>query len=252
MTRAKRALVTGGHAGLGEAFCRALTAAGYEVTSLDRSAPDSAVPWTPLICDLADRSQRDAAIVNLCAGAPFDLVILNAGVSATGRFEAIPMEAHRRVIAVNLEAPMVLCSALAARGALAKGGNLVFISSLSHWTGYPGAASYAASKDAIAIYARSIRKPFRRALGVTVSCAFPGPMRTAHAERHAPEGAKPGRRMPPEEAARRIIAGMTAGKSVIVPGLRAKLVAAYARLFPQRATRAMRKRIFDRLDGEVW
>ena len=63
----------------------------------------------------------------------------------------------------------------------AAGGTVIFVSSLSHRTGYPGAASYAASKGAIAVYAGSIRKPFRRALGVHVACAFPGPMKTEHA-----------------------------------------------------------------------
>ena len=86
---------------------------------------------------------------------------------------------------------MVICATLAARGALARGGHVVFISSLSHMTGYPGAASYAATKDAIAIYAKSIRRPFKRQLGVHVACAFPGPLRTGQAERHAPKGAKP-------------------------------------------------------------
>ena len=252
MTARKRALVTGGHAGLGLAFCRALTAAGYVVTALDRSAPDSAVPWTHRVCDLGDRPQLDAALHHLCAGEPFDIVILNAGVSSTGRFEKIPVEAHRRLITVNVEAPMVLCAALAGNGALAKGGKVLFVSSLAHMTGYPGAASYAASKDAVAVYAKSIRRSFRRALGVHVACAFPGPLRTDHAERHAPKGAKADRRMDPEEAARRIFAAMRWRRSVIVPGVRAKLFAVLGRLFPKLVTRAMRRIVFDRLEREVW
>lgn len=252
MTTQKRALVTGGHSGLGLAFCRILTEAGYHVTALDRSAPDTAVPWTHRICDLGDRPQLDAAVHHLCARGPFDLVVLNAAVSASGRFEAIPMEAHRKLIAVNVEAPLVICAALAARGALARRGRIVFISSLSHMTGYPGAASYAASKDAIAIYAKSIRRPFRRKLGVHVACAFPGPMRTAQAERHAPKGAKAEARMEPEEAARRILAALRWRRRVIVPGWRAKLFAVLGRLFPRLVTRAMRRFIHDRLDGEVW
>jgi short-subunit dehydrogenase len=46
------------------------------------------------------------------------------------------------------------------------GAAMVFVSSLSHFTGYPGAASYAASKDALAIYARSMRK-YAASKGVT-------------------------------------------------------------------------------------
>ena len=251
MTAQKRALVTGGHAGLGLAFCRALTEAGYAVTALDRTAPKSAVPWTHRVCDLRDRAHVDAAVHYLTAGEPFDLVIFNAGVSATGRFEKIPLEVHQRLIAVNVEAPIVLCSELARRGALAKGGHVVFISSLSHMTGYPGAASYAA-KDAIAIYAKSIRRPFRRDLGVHVACAFPGPIRTAQAERHAPKGAKAQSRIAPEEMAQRILAALRWRRKVIVPGTRARIFALTGRLFPKLTARAMRRIVFDRLDREVW
>lgn len=252
MTAQKRALVTGGHAGLGLAFCRALTDAGYAVTALDRTAPKSAVAWTHRVCDLRDRAHVDAAVHHLTAGEPFDLVIFNAGVSATGRFEKIPLDVHHKLIAVNVEAPIVLCSELARRGALAKGGHVVFISSLSHMTGYPGAASYAAAKDAIAIYAKSIRRPFRRDLGVHVACAFPGPIRTAQAERHAPKGAKAQSRIAPEEMAQRILAALRWRRKVIVPGMRARLFAVTGRLFPKLTARVMRRIVFDRLDREVW
>src|SRR5690606_1869804 len=98
----------------------------------------------------------------------------------------------------------------------------------------------------------SIRRPFRRKLGVHVACAFPGPMRTAQAERHAPKGAKADGRMEPEDAARRILAALRWRRRVIVPGWRAKLFAVLGRLFPKLATRAMRRFVHDRLDGEVW
>ena len=45
---------------------------------------------------------------------------------------------------------MVLTSALVRADAVAAGGTLVFISSLSRYVGYPGAATYAATKEEIA------------------------------------------------------------------------------------------------------
>jgi short-subunit dehydrogenase len=180
------------------------------------------------------------------------MVILNAGISATGRFENIPPDAHRNVIAVNAEAPMVLCAGLARIGALSSGGTVIFISSLSHRTGYPGAASYAASKGAVAVYAKSIRKRFRNELGVDVACAFPGPMKTDHAARHAPRGARDEKRMTPDAAARKILRDAASGRAVIYPGSGAKLSAAVGRLLPGPVTRAMRRIIFEKLEGEVW
>ncbi|WP_425419486.1 SDR family NAD(P)-dependent oxidoreductase [Oricola indica] len=252
MTATGKALVTGGNAGLGRAFCAALCDEGYAVTTLDQTAPDGFVPWTHRMCDLSDHAKLDAAIVNLAAVGPFDIVVLNAGISATGRFQAIPLDAHLKLLSVNTEAPLVLCAGLAARGALAPGGRVIFVSSLSHWTGYPGAASYAASKDAIAAYAKSIRKPFRKAFGVRVSCAFPGPLRTRHAARHAPKGASAAHRMEPDLAAGLILKSAKRGFATILPGNRAKMAALAGWLLPRAVTRFMGRTVFRKLDREVW
>jgi NAD(P)-dependent dehydrogenase (short-subunit alcohol dehydrogenase family) len=166
---ARRALVTGGSAGLGAAFVRWLAANGFDVVSLDRDPPrqQSDVPAAAPVsgggsiahiqCDLSDRAQLDAALDDLIAAAPFDLVILNAGISATGRFEEIELAAQLDVVRVNAEAPMIIAARLLGETALVPGAAMGFVSSLSHFTGYPGAASYAASKDALAVFAKGMR-----------------------------------------------------------------------------------------------
>lgn len=252
MSARGKALVTGASAGLGRAMAERLAAAGHDVVGLDRDRPGPDAPFEHLPCDLADRHAVDGVISKLVQHGPFDWMVFNAGISATGAFEAIPPEAHARLLAVNAEAPMVLCARLAAAGALARGGRLVFVSSLSHFTGYPGAASYGASKDALAIYARSIRKPFARALGVSVSVACPGPLRTGHAARHAPEGADASRRMVPDEAARRILAAAGRGGATITPGAAATAFALAGRIAPGPVTALMKRLIHDRLDGPVF
>lgn len=251
MNGVRKALVTGGSAGLGSAFCEILSDSGWHVTNVDRRRP-GAVCGDHVGCDLGDREAVDLLITDLVAAGPFDLVILNAGISASGGFETIPLEAHRRVIAVNAESPIVLCTGLARAGGLARGGSVIFISSLSHQTGYPGAASYAAAKGAVAAYAKSIRTPFKRDLGVSVSCAFPGPLRTDHAARHAPPDADAGKRTSPERAARLILSDAARGRAVILPGTGAKLFAAAGRILPGPVTRAMRRITYDKLDRDVW
>lgn len=245
----KAALVTGGSAGLGRAMVERLLADGWRVVSVDR-AEGAAMPFLErMTCDLADRSAVDALAGRLGAAGPFRLAVFNAGVSATGRFEAIPPEAYRRLMTVNAETPMILAAELVRTGHLA--GPMCFVSSLSHFTGYPGAAAYAASKDALAVYARSVRKPFARR-GVSVTLACPGPLRTEHAERHAPPGADADRRMPPEVAARIILDATLAGRRLVVPGRANRLAALAGRLLPGTMIRQMRRLILDRLDGEVW
>ena len=256
MEMQRTALVTGAAAGLGRALAVRLAKSGSRVIALDRDEEGltSLVDETgahPVLLDLSRADELEAALPELAALGPYESVFLNAGISATGKFEAIPPEIHERVIAVNAVAPMILASGLARHGAFAKPANLVFISSLSHFTGYPGAASYAASKDAIAVYARSIAKPFA-VKGIKTMCVFPGPVRTEHAARHAPAGADAARRMSPDELARRILLAGASRRRVLYPGSAAFVAAFAGRVAPGRMTALMRRVIFEKLDREVW
>ncbi len=250
---AKRALITGAAQGLGRALSELLLADGWQVTAVDISHGEDQVhpALEQLSHDLSDRQSVDALLQHLANAEGFDLVVLNAAVSATGKFEKIPLEAHQRLLRLNAETPMVMAVQLAAAGKLNANARLAFVSSLSHFTGYPGAASYAASKDAIAVYAKSIRKPFLR-IGVKVSCIFPGPMQTEQAERHAPVGAKTEKRMLPKQAASIIFADLKRGKARIIPGAGPGAFAWAGRLAPFVTDRIMRRIIHEKLDRETW
>ena len=257
----KRALVTGSAAGLGRALTERLLADGWAVVGVDRD-PINGVPrdaplaseggdvtpaYSHALCDLANEREVDRLLVDLGSQPPFELIILAAGISATGRFERIPAEAHSRVLAVNAAAPLIMADAML-DGLIAPGGRLVLIGSLASDVGYPGAASYAASKDALAIYARSIAKR-ARARGVSVLTVLPGPIRTDHAARHAPPGARADRRMAPDDLARRILA---ARGGTLRPGAGARLGGLLGRVAPALSTRLMRRALFEKLDREVW
>ena len=242
-----RALVTGGSAGLGAAFVRWLASRGYAVVVLDCDQVEPGAPLADFIqCDLASRTQLDRVLPGLIAAGPYDLVVLNAGISATGRFEEIAARTHLEVLRVNAEAPMVIAARLFEAGAFTPKAAIAFIASLSHFTGYPGAAAYAASKDALAIYASSMRK-VAAARGVSITVAFPGPLRTAHAETYAPEGADPSRRMEPDLAAGLILADVLSGKKTSIPGGANRLAAIAGRILPKPMTGLMRRLVYDRL-----
>jgi short-subunit dehydrogenase len=248
VTRApRRALVTGGSAGLGAASVGWLQANGYEVVVLDRDRPwTGKKPVDFIRCDLASRTELDDVLPELIAAGPYDLVLLNAGINATGKFEALDPRSHIEVLRINAEAPMVIAAGLLEAGACRPGGAMVFVSSLSHFTGYPGAASYAASKDALAIFARSMRK-FAASRRVTLTVAFPGPLKTDHAERHAPEGADGSKRMDPDRAAGLIMTDALAGRKTSIPGAGNRAFAIVGRLFPKPVTAVMRRLIYVRL-----
>ena len=246
----KTALITGAAGGLGRAFAESLVAEGWRIVAVDRveHGGDNVMH---IACDLADPLARERLLPAIVAAGPFDLVIHNAGVSATGAFSTIPAGAYQRLVQVNCEAPIVLTAALMREKMIASGGALLFIASLSHFTGYPGAAVYAASKDALVAYAASIRRACA-AMSVSVSVAYPGPLRTGHAARHAPPDTDEARRMEPAVAARLILDGAYAGRRTIVPGNLNRLHAIAGRLLPRIATMAMRRLIYERLSEARW
>lgn len=254
----KRALVTGAANGLGKSLTLHLAANGYEVVAVDidedglfRLHHDSLDRIIGVNVDFGERNNLTENTNRILARGPFDMAFLAAGISATGRFDKIPAATHANVLAVNTTAPLVLANRLAAENAMNEGSSLVFVSSLSHVLGYPGAASYAASKDAVAIYAKSVRRPFRK-LGIRVCCAFPGPIRTDHAERHSPNGSRASRRTPPSRMAEKIVAAAMKNKAVYYPGFLAKLARLTGGAFPAWVTRRVRRSIFEKLNGEVF
>lgn len=245
---AGRVLITGGSAGLGKAIGDRFQEDGYAVVSVDRSPPVSG-EFVHIECDLSDRAAVMHTLPAIVAAGPFEFVFLNAGASATGPFEDIPVEIMQKLMRLNAEAPMIIASYLMREKSVTAG--LCFVSSLSHFTGYPGAAAYAASKDALAVYAKSVRKPFSAA-GVSVTLACPGPLRTDHAERHAPPDADASKRMAPEAAAAAIVAATKTGRRLIIPGSGPKLFALAGKLAPGFVIRQMRKLIYEKLDKPVW
>ncbi|MDD9910400.1 MAG: SDR family NAD(P)-dependent oxidoreductase [Ahrensia sp.] len=252
-----RALVTGASHGLGRALTQSLLDDGHEVVAVDiDTAPlDALIAESRGACKarLADLASESSVqrLLDVLTDQTFDLVILNAGISATGRFEDIPQSAYERLIAVNLTAPITLASQLVGQNAMAARSTIVFVSSLSHAVGYPGAAVYAATKSGLALYAKGVRRPFAKR-GVRVLTVFPGPIRTDHAERHAPPGAKANRRMAPDKLAGLILKAVRRRKRELYPGMGAAMAKLFGNLAPNAATRAMRKAIFDKLDGPVW
>ena len=87
--------------------------------------------------------------------------------------------------------------------------------------------------------------------GISVSVAFPGPLRTDHAARHAPDGADASKRMTPEDAAAAILKGAIKGKARITPGFAASAAFLAGNIAPGPMAAMMRKVIYDKLDKSV-
>jgi cyclic-di-GMP-binding biofilm dispersal mediator protein len=245
-------LITGGVKGLGCAcLCKALNA-GARVTVLDVDASGLAqLPESVAVirADLSDGADLKEAVDRLKASEPFDIVIMNAGMNTTGAFETLPVERQAKVIAVNLTAPMLLATALIQADKIARGGRLVFVGSLSHFVSYPGASTYAGTKDGLTVFARSLRRPLRRSLGIRVQVIAPGPMDTDHATEHSPAPGSRNSRVSPALVADAI--WRSRSRFMIVPGMAAGSASLLGRLLPGTAGNIMRRMIFEKLQARA-
>lgn len=245
-------LITGGVKGLGHACLRAALNDGARITVLDVDADGLAqLPESVAVirADLAEAADLKAAVDRLEASDPFDVVIINAGINATGAFETLSVEQQARVVAVNLTAPMLLTSALIKADRIARGGRLVFVGSLSHFVSYPGASTYAGTKDGLTVFARSLRRPLRRSMGIRVQVIAPGPMDTDHATEHSPAPNNRNSRVSPALVADAI--WQSRSRFMIVPGMAASGASLLGRLLPGVAGNIMRRMIFEKLQARA-
>ena len=172
------------------------------------------------------------------------MLILNAGISAVGHFGTIALDQQQAVLDVNFVAPLLIVAELLHHKHVTAHGSVVFMSSLSHFASYPGAAVYAASKDGLARYARCL------AIAETdlhVLTVYPGPTRTAHARRYSPDNRREQRRMPPERLAALIFDAVVRRRHTLIPGRANQAFAVAGHVFPALTEWLMRKTLFEKL-----
>jgi short-subunit dehydrogenase len=98
---------------------------------------------------LADRAIREFGRI--------DVWINNVGIGAVGRYEDVPVHAHRRVVEANLLGQMYGCHAVMPHFRQRRRGVLINMISVGGWAAAPYAASYAASKFGLRGFSESLR-----------------------------------------------------------------------------------------------
>lgn len=185
----RRALVTGGSSGIGEAMAQALGAAGARVLLVARREAELAAAaqrlqaagteahW--LAADLTDTAAlRGAAAEAERRLGGVDILVNAAGVNLRQPFDEVTPEAWQVQIALHLGAPFFLTQALAPGMAVRGWGRILNIASLQSHRAFPNSAPYGAGKGGIVQLTRAIAQAWGRQ-GITCNAIGPGFFPTA-------------------------------------------------------------------------
>ncbi len=166
-------LVTGGNRGIGLAIARAFSEAGDKVAVTHRGsgAPDGLFG---VRCDVTDEASVDSAFSEVEAEfGPVQVLISNAGITDDKLLMRMSEQSFTSVLDANLTGAYRVAKRATAGMVKARGGRMVFISSVVALTGAPGQANYAASKAGLIGLARSIARELG-SRNVTANVVAPG------------------------------------------------------------------------------
>ena len=187
--KGRRALVTGGHMGLGITMARALADAGADVALASRTvdaclaAAETLAKDTGRACagfkvDVASAASvaRLATDVERDFG-PIDILINNAGINRRGAIEDLTEEDFDAVMDTNVKGVFLACRAFMPQMRERGWGRVVNLASILGTVGMGQRTPYASSKAAVANMTRVLGLEFAPT-GVTVNAIAPGPFAT--------------------------------------------------------------------------
>lgn len=249
------ALITGASTGIGRELAKVFAEGGFDLVVVARGA--DRLEELAAEC----RARHGAAVEVLpadllAAGAPArlyeevqkrdvrpDVLVNNAGVLDLGAFHEIPLDAHERVIGLNVAALTSLTHRFLHDMVRRGRGRILNVASVASFQPVPSLAVYAATKAFVLSLTESLSEELK-GTGVTVTALCPGFTRTDMVTRAQESSSGAG--WIPEFAvsdaaavAREGFEGCMAGRVIVVPDLPNKLGVMGSRLYPRWVVRAV-------------
>lgn len=180
----RRALVTGGSGSIGTAICRQLASDGYHVCihandnliqaqHLAAAIIDAGGSAQAIAFDVTNPLQTTAALQDLLAGGPIQIVVNNAGIHEDAVMPAMDLGQWSRVIDVSLNGFFNVTQPLLLPMIRSRWGRIVNMSSVAALLGNRGQTNYAAAKAGIHGATRSLSLELA-SRGITVNAVAPG------------------------------------------------------------------------------
>ena len=180
----RRALVTGASGAIGGAIARTLAADGFHVlahANTGRAAVEALVAdlqaaghsAEALAFDVTDAAACAAALADVLAQGPVQVLVANAGVHDDAVFAGMTPLQWQRVIDVNLNGFYNVAQPLMLPMLRTRWGRIVAITSVAGQAGNRGQVNYAAAKGALHAAVKSLALECA-SRGVTVNAVAPG------------------------------------------------------------------------------
>lgn len=243
------ALVTGAGSGIGRALSVELARRGARLILLGRTAsaleatrallPDAAAAHVLCLDLAAPEARRTIAARVMELEGRLDLLVNNAGVVEAAPLSQQEEETWRRMLEVNLLAPMAITSRLLPLLRASGQGRVVNIGSMFGDIAFPFFAAYSASKFALRGWSEALRRELA-GQGVGVTYCAPRGTRTPAADGFAAYAKAFRMRLDaPERVAAQIVDGIARDARDVYPRGPERLFLLIQRLFPAQVDRGV-------------
>jgi acetoacetyl-CoA reductase len=177
---ARVAVVTGGTRGIGEAVCKALQKAGYQVAANYGGNDEAAQKFkaaTGIPVYKWDVSSFDACAAGVkqieADLGPIEILVNNAGIARDSMFHRMKPEQWTMVINTNLNSLFNMCRPVIEGMRTRKFGRIINISSINGQKGQMGQTNYSASKAGELGFTKALAQESAKS-GITVNAICPG------------------------------------------------------------------------------
>lgn len=192
LLKGKKALVTGGTAGIGKAIAALFAEHGADVAifgtnkeraeqalkEIDAAKADPSQKTASFLLDVSKSKEVDQAVEQLLKEwGSVDILVNNAGITKDNLLIRMSEEDWDKVLEVNLKSVFNLCRSLSRPMMKARSGVIINISSVIGLTGNAGQINYAASKSGMIGFTKSLAKELA-SRNVRANCIAPGYIET--------------------------------------------------------------------------
>lgn len=240
------ALITGASSGIGVELARLAATNRHDVVLVAKDADRLAHVATSLRnahgvdcwvvpMDLAKPAAYTQLAEELASrNIDVDILINNAGFGSRGRFLSLDLQRQLDMIQVNLTSVVALTRMLMPGMLERKRGRVLNVASTAAFQPGPNMAVYYATKVFLLHFSEGLSEELA-GTGIGVTCLCPGPTRTGFAARANVDRLRAFRltAMEAADVAEAGWRGLMAGRAVVIPGFRNKLVALSAQVAPR-------------------